>query len=55
MGKKQTKYPIDYDSFIAESEQSGFIPSENVKYFIREIIDLINEAYFQGREDAVSV
>lgn len=51
MGKKQTKYPLNFDSFMAETEQSGLTPSEDVKHFINEIVELINDAYYQGRLD----
>lgn len=45
------KYPIDYDSFMAADEEKEGKASENVKDFAKEMINIINNAYYQGRLD----
>lgn len=45
------KYPIDYDSFMAEAEEKGIKADEDAKHFVKEVVDSINNAYYQGRLD----
>ena len=45
------KYPIDYDSFMEEAKEAGLEADDDVKHFVKEVIDNINDAYYQGRLD----
>ena len=44
-------YPIDYDSYIATTEAEGIKLGEQVKGVVKDIIDIANDAYYQGRLD----
>lgn len=44
-------YPVDYDSFMKEAEESGIKADDNVKHFLKEYIGSLNDAYYQGRLD----
>lgn len=45
------KYPINFDSFIEEAKEAGIEADDNVKHFVKQVIDNINDAYYQGRLD----
>ena len=45
------KYPIDYDSLMEGAKEKGIDADEQVKGFVRELIVLVNDSYYQGRLD----
>lgn len=45
------KYPIDFKQIMKKARRSGIRPNRHITYLIHEIIELINDAYWQGRLD----